>query len=242
MTRSRLKNAYLKTRNSKNWENYKKQINFCTNLLKKTKSEYFRNLNIKELNDNKKFWKKIKPFFSDKDLETNNIILKEKNELITNSSTLANLFNNYFINITSTLKLKQSPPKFPSIPNLLIYYRDHMSIKKIKETYKITDKFHLKEVSSEEVKKVIKSLNKKKSAISSCIPVKVLIDSVDTYLPIFTDIINSSIRNGTFPEELKLAEVTSVDPFDKVNYRPVSLLSHVSKVYENYFQSNQYIF
>ena len=236
MTRSRLKNAYLKTRNSKNWENYKKQRNFCTNLLKKTKSEYFRNLNIKELNDNKKFWKKIKPFFSDKGLETNNIILKEKNELITNSSTLANLFNNYFINITSTLKLKQSPPKFPSIPNLLIYYRDHMSIKKIKETYKITDKFHLKEVSSEEVKKVIKSLNKKKSAISSCIPVKVLLDSVDTYLPIFTDIINSSIRNCTYPEELKLAEVTPLfkkaDPFDKVNYRPVSLLSHVSKVYE----------
>ena len=37
-----------------------------------------------------------------------------------------------------------------------------MSIKKIKETYKTTDKFHLKEVSSGEVKKVIKSLNKKK--------------------------------------------------------------------------------
>ena len=120
-----------------------------------------------------------------------------------------------------------------------------MSIKKIKETDKITEKFHLKEVSSKEVKKVIKSLNKKKSAISSCIPVKVLIDSVDTYLPIFTDIINSSIRNGTFPEELKLAEVTprfkKANPFDKVNYRPVSLLSHVSKVYENYFQSSQCI-
>ena len=124
------------------------------------------------------------------------------------SSTLANLFNNYFINITS----------------------------------KIAEKFHSKEVSPEEVKKVIKSLNKKKSAISSCIPVKVLIDSVDTYLPIFTDIINSSIRNCTYPEELKLAEVTPLfkkaDPFDKVNYRPVSLLSHVSKVYENCFQSN----
>ena len=78
----------------------------------------------------------------------------------------------------------------------------------MKETYKIADKFLLKVVSPEEVKKVIKSLNKKKSAISSCIPVKVLIDSVDTYLPIFTDIINSSIRNGAFPEELKLAEAT----------------------------------
>ena len=91
-------------------------------------------------------------------------------------------------------------------------------------------------MSSKKVKKVIKSLNKKKSAISSCILVKVLIDSVDTYFPIFTDIINSSIRNGTFPEELTSAEVTPLfkkaDPFDKINYRPVSLLSHVSKVYE----------
>ena len=65
---------------------------------------------------------------------------------------------------------------------------------------------------------------------------KVLIDSVDTYLSIFTDIINSSRRNGTFPEELKLAEVTPLfkkaDPFGNVNYRPVSLLLNVSKVYE----------
>ena len=77
---------------------------------------------------------------------------------------------------------------------------------------------------------------RKKPTISSCIPVKVLIDSVDIYLPIFTDIIISSIRNGTFSEELKLAEVTpyfkKADPFDKVNYRPVSLLSRVSKVNE----------
>ena len=78
-----------------------------------------------------------------------------------------------------------------------------------------------KEVSSEEVKKFIKSLSKEKSDISSCIPVKVLVASVDTYLPIFTDIINSSIRNGTFPEQLKLPEVTPLfkkaDPFDKIN-------------------------
>ena len=92
------------------------------------------------------------------------------------------------------MKLKQSPPKFTLIRNLLNHYRDHMSITNIKETYKIAEKFHIKEVSSDEVKKVIKSLNKKKSAIGSCIPMKVLIDSFDTYLPIFTDIINSSIK------------------------------------------------
>ena len=173
---------------------------------------------------------KNNPFYSDKGLEANKIIIKGKNKLITNSSTLANLCNNYFISITNTSKLKQSLPK------LLINYSDHMSIKKIKETYKIAEKFHLKEVLFEEVKKFIKSLNNKKSSISSCIPVEVLIGSVDICLPIFTDIVNSSIRKDTFPEELKLVEVTPLfkknDPFDKVNYRPVSLPWQVSKVYK----------
>ena len=97
------------------------------------------------------------------------------------------------------------------------------------------------------MKKIIKSLNTKKSALSSCIPVSILINSIDTYLSILTDIINDSIKNGVFPDELKLAEVISLfkkaDPFYKSNYRPVSLLSHMSKVFEriNYNQINEYI-
>ena len=69
----------------------------------------------------------------------------------------------------------------------------------------------------------------KKSAISSCILVKHLTESVDIYLPFLTDIITQSLKNGVFPDELKLAEVIPLfkkaDPFDKINYRHVSLLS-----------------
>ena len=71
----------------------------------------------------KSFGEKNKPFFADKGLETNNIIVKEKNKLITNIS----LVLIYSINIVSTL---QSSQKFLSIPNLLIHHRDYMSIKK----------------------------------------------------------------------------------------------------------------
>ena len=53
----------------------------------------------------KGFWKKIKPFFSDKGLQTNNIILKDKKRLVTDSSIIVNTFNNYFINIANTLNL-----------------------------------------------------------------------------------------------------------------------------------------
>ena len=55
------------------------------------------------------------------------------------------------------------------------------------------------------------------------------------------------IKNGVFPDELKLAEVIPLfkkyDPFDKSNYRPVSLLSHMSKVFERiiYNQINECI-
>ena len=66
---------------------------------------------MKDLNDNKKFWKKMKPFFSVKSLQTNNIIFKDKNRLVTEISVIANTFNNHFINITNNLNLKPSIPQ-----------------------------------------------------------------------------------------------------------------------------------
>ena len=76
---------------------------------------------------------------------------------------------------------------------------------------------------------------------------KSAIQSVDIYLLFLIGIINQSLKNDIFPEELKLAEVISLfkkaDPFHKINYRPVSLLSHMSQVFERiiFSQINEYI-
>ena len=64
--RSKLKNIFHKTRAKEDWNNCKKQRNFCVNLLRNTMKDYFQKLNIKDLADNKKFWKTIKPFFNNK--------------------------------------------------------------------------------------------------------------------------------------------------------------------------------
>ena len=110
MHRSRLKNVFNKRRTPKTWDSYKKkQRNFCVNLLRKTEKEYFENVHVKDINDNKKLWKTIKPFFSNKGLKTNKLMIIEKNNLISEEFVLANTINQYFNSITKQLNLKKSP-------------------------------------------------------------------------------------------------------------------------------------
>ena len=66
MNRSRCKNAYFKNKTIENWEKYRKLRNECVKLTKKVKREYFDNININSVNDNKTFWKTVKPFITDK--------------------------------------------------------------------------------------------------------------------------------------------------------------------------------
>ena len=106
MHRSRLKNIYIRKRNDKNWEN-NKQINFFVDLLRKTKTEYFKNLNVKDLSDNRKFWKIMKPYFSNKGLNSNKLLMKERGNLVSDEKEPATIMNNFFINITKDLKLKK---------------------------------------------------------------------------------------------------------------------------------------
>ena len=47
------------------------------------------------------------------------------------------------------------------------------------------------------------------------------------------DLFNDMLKTGNFPDNLKLADIT---PVFKVNYRPVSVLPSVSKVFEELMQ------
>ena len=61
MHRSKLRNKYNKNPTESNNLLYKKQRNLCVNLLKKEKKNYYNNLDLKILGDNKKFCQRIKP-------------------------------------------------------------------------------------------------------------------------------------------------------------------------------------
>ena len=71
--------------------------------------------------------------------------------------------------------------------------------------------------------------------------------TVNVHVSLLTKIINSSTRNGCSPHELKVKEVTPIfninDDLDKENYRPDSVLPHVSKIIERvmYIQTKNFM-
>ena len=77
MHRTRFRNKYLRNKTVENKRKYTKQRNYCVSLLRKSKREYDINLDVKNITDNKTFWRAVKPFLSDKATSTQKISLAE---------------------------------------------------------------------------------------------------------------------------------------------------------------------
>ena len=104
----------------------------------------------------------------------------------------------------------------------------------LKRKYKNINSFSFRPVTVEEVKKVINELKTNKP-VGGDIPTSIFKDSEFSFTT-FTKCINKSIDTNSFPFSLKEANITPLykkdDPLDKTNYRPVSVLPLLSKVYE----------
>ena len=98
MVKSKLRKKFLKSKPKSDREACNKQRNKCVSLLRKIKKAYYSNLNVKDIVDNKKFWKTVKNFFSHKPNNFENISLTENGNLLSDefeiSETLTNIFKN----------------------------------------------------------------------------------------------------------------------------------------------------
>ena len=97
------------------------------------------------------------------------------------------------------------------------------------------------------LRKKIKNINPKKDTTKNNIFPRVLKQSHKVLSNFFQKLVNDTIISGTFPDNLKLADVTSVfkkkNPLGKINYRPVSVLPAISKIFEKLMekQLNHYM-
>ena len=191
---------------------------------------------------NKNFLKLFKLFFTEKGWQYNqNITLIEKKKRSISEKQKVfptNISNKYFVNITMTLNIPEWKPQkrltFQNLDIILDTFSRHLSVIQIKEKTN-ENVFSFRHVLPWGTYRAILSVNQNKST-SGTIPAKVLHSLAKEICIPLTDCFNSAILNGKFPSELKMADVIPIfkkdDPFEKANYRPISLLPSLSKVYE----------
>ena len=129
---------------------------------------------------------------------------------------------------------------------ILNKYRQHPSITKIKEYINVNESFNFNSIDDDDMSKEIETLKNKKTNIASDIPANILIESCEITSGYLAKIYNVSKVNRTFPASLKLANIKAIHKKKertlKENYRPISLLPTVSKVFERIMYNQIYLY
>ena len=166
-------------------------------------------------------------------------MLVEKGEVVCKNEEIATHFNNYFNDITEGLNIKKwcISDKLSDDPlvNAIRKYENRPCIIKIKSSVETTQLFDFNFVSSDDISKIINSMDSTKKT-SGAIPIKIVKLENKKVRKDLANCINECIRENKFPNELKIADITPIfkkeDRLDKTNYRPISILPTVSKNFE----------
>ena len=75
----------------------------CVTLLRKSNREYYQNLSVKNVCDNKNFWKVVKPLLSNKIMSSEKITLVAGTKILKNDKETAKVLNNFFSTIIQNL-------------------------------------------------------------------------------------------------------------------------------------------
>ena len=247
MRRSALENKYYGVKSIETYKAYKKQKNYTNKLMIKEKKKYFNSLHINNYTDNKKFWNTVKPLFSNKGGGSQKITLVKEDNIISCDKELAETFNDFFINSVKSLNISENSFKTNTenltdpIKIAVKKFENHPSIIDIKEMTDLNTTFSFSEVNASDIEIEIRSLKTNKATTYMNISAKQLKQFSDIILDPLVNIWNIEIiKNKKFPSSLKHADLTPI--FKKLdcilvkNYRPVSILQVVSKIYERIMQ------
>ena len=243
MDRSRLQRNYWKYGTEECRLQKKKQENYCNKLYKKERKNYYKNLDPKNIEDERKFWLTMKPFFGDKNCGIREkITLVENGELIDDDELVAESFNAFFSDSVSGLgimenKILLNPVEKSDvgIDRCIKMYETHPSIINIKRHVMIVQEFHFLPVSADDMEKKIAGLNPRKNG--GCIPTRIIKDMRSVISKPLTDIWNKQcVTNKIYPSELQLGDITPIhkalEKTLKKNYRPITVLGTISKLLE----------
>ena len=200
-------------------ETYNPIRNSVNRLVKKAKNEYYERSFDSYKTQPRKAWKLMHDLMGKENVRSNIDSITVNNEEIVDSKDIAENFIEYFSNVGNQL-------------DSILEYSELNPCQYVKQN---NNCFYLFPVSKSEIENIVMNLKLTKSSVHS-LPVKLFKKLIPFLLePLFT-IINASFSTGIFPSILKRARLTPVfksgNKNDRSNYRPISSLHYVSKIFE----------
>ena len=208
-------------------------------VIREAKLKFYQSKFEKYKSNSKETWQTINEIINKKDTKTLPDFMIIENEKVTDKSVIANKFNDYFNNIGHQMAGA-------------IDVKSDCSFKDYLQTRCFTT-FSFECVSENYIKNTIKNLNSKSSSGHDEISTN-LLKQLDILIEPLTLIVNQSLRTGIFPDKCKISKIIPIykknDAYCIENYRPISLLPSMSKIFEkvafdqlfSYFRNNGYFF
>ena len=208
----------LSEENSQFSVRYKAYQNILRKLIKSAKESYYLSKFNSIAGDVKKTWKTIKSILQSKS-KGSEFKIEIAGETISDPSQISENFNDYFASIGSTLAA--NIPQTNTDP--LSYLQPN------------PNSFLFFECTSSEVLKVINGLKNKRKGLDE-IPIAIYKKIGDIISGQISEFINYSISSGVFPSSLKIARVVPIHKSGSKrnmnNFRPISILPTLSKIFE----------
>ena len=214
----------------KDMENYRKWRNIVTELIRKAKVEYYRD-SITQNKCTSDIWKQLKEMTTTK---VNNFTINNMTHngvTSQNQEEIANMYNAYISNLSETLKNNESLPFDEKV--LSDYVNSKIPL--------LQPNFTIGYIHDDQVLKLLSSLNVNKSSGTDNLGPRILKLCAPIIYKVVAYLINLSIKTSIFPDQLKEAKITPIykkgDKSDPCNYRPISILPTLSKIFEKHLAS-----
>ena len=221
--KSSLYKKFLKHPTQENKAKYIKYRNLLSKLCKAAQENYFHDIISETKSSLVKLWETFGPIINPgkrKELHKIEKINKE-GSFLTNKKDIANHFNNYFCNIGKKLQ--------NNVPTTNKNYKNYLTNQNL-------NSFFISPVSEDELLKVIHTINNRKAKGIYDIPANIFKRSFNQIKNPLLSLLNMSFSQGIFPDIFKIAKVIPLykkqDRYLTENYRPISLLSYISKIFE----------
>lgn len=220
-------------------EEYKQMRNTVKSEIARAKRSFYANKISNHAGNSKQMWQCIRDLDGSKAVHFPSMVKNEAGLSVHDDLQIASTFNSHFANICQESDSDVIVEETDESNDFMEKLKSFTCSKK-----RTTDSFSIPLVTEQFVYDQLQKLDAKKAKGCDNLGPLFLKMSALFIAPVLTEIFNSSISNGIFPDVWKIAKVTPLHkkgPRDDVNnYRPISVLCCLSKILERHVHNSLY--